>query len=121
MLTMFKKKKAQNTAEYAILIALVVGGVIAMQTYAQRALQARVREAAITMRDQTNELGNSLQYEPYYSNSSSTTNRTSEKETFTDGATESTNAIKESGATDNTKYNTAGVYGTNTDEVNAGL
>ena len=31
-----KNRKAQNTAEYALLIALVVAGVIAMQTYAQR-------------------------------------------------------------------------------------
>ena len=41
-----KNRKAQNTAEYALLIALVVAGVIAMQTYAQRALQARIRDAA---------------------------------------------------------------------------
>jgi hypothetical protein len=46
MLKMFKNKKAQNTAEYAILIALVVGGVIAMQTYAQRTFQGRLRDAA---------------------------------------------------------------------------
>ena len=37
---LFKNKKAQNTAEYALLIALVIAGVVAMQTYAQRALQA---------------------------------------------------------------------------------
>ena len=41
-----KNRKAQNTAEYALLIALVVAGVIAMQTYAQRALQARIHDAA---------------------------------------------------------------------------
>ena len=61
-----KKKKAQNTAEYAILIALVVAFIIAMQTYAQRALQARVRDASKYLVEQTNLLGNSLQYEPYY-------------------------------------------------------
>ena len=43
---LIKNKKAQNTAEYAILISLVVAGIIAMQTYAQRALQARVRDAS---------------------------------------------------------------------------
>ena len=36
-----KNKKAQNTAEYAILISLVVAGIIAMQTYAQRALRSQ--------------------------------------------------------------------------------
>jgi len=63
-----KNRKAQNTAEYALLIALVVAGVIAMQTYAQRALQARVRDASIflTTSPGTNTIGNTTQYEPYY-------------------------------------------------------
>lgn len=76
MLRNIRNKKAQNTAEYAILIALVIGGVVAMQTYAQRALQARVRD---TSRFMTNAIGGALindgsntystgQYEPYYSN-----------------------------------------------------
>ncbi|MBF0486417.1 MAG: hypothetical protein HQL16_07890 [Candidatus Omnitrophica bacterium] len=78
MLKMFKNKKAQNTAEYAILIALVVGGVIAMQTYAQRALQGRLRDASVTLRDSTKEIGNTLQYEPYYQNSKSDTNKGSD-------------------------------------------
>jgi len=63
---LIKNKKAQNTAEYAILISLVVAGIIAMQTYAQRALQGRVRGAAQYLQCQTTELGNTLQYEPYY-------------------------------------------------------
>jgi hypothetical protein len=74
---MFKRliqnKKAQQTAEYAILIALVVGAVIAMQTYAQRTIQARIRGAAKYMASGagsggagTNILGTDLQYEPYY-------------------------------------------------------
>jgi uncharacterized protein (UPF0333 family) len=63
---LIKNKKAQNTAEYAILISLVVAGIIAMQTYAQRALQARVRDAAQFMATETSALGNTVQYEPYY-------------------------------------------------------
>ncbi len=58
--------KGQSTAEYAILIALVVAAIIAMQTYAKRALQAKVRDAVVYMKDQTVSLGNSIQYEPYY-------------------------------------------------------
>ena len=50
---LLKNKKAQNTAEYAILISLVVAGIIAMQTYAQRALQARVRDASLFFNNQT--------------------------------------------------------------------
>ncbi len=64
-----KKKKGQNTAEYALLIALVIAGIIAMQQYAQRALQARVRDANVYMTSSTNKLGNSVQYEPYYQQS----------------------------------------------------
>jgi len=67
---LIKNKKAQNTAEYAILISLVVAGIIAMQTYAQRALQARVKDASSLM---TTEVGDAswgmnatAQYEPYY-------------------------------------------------------
>jgi Flp pilus assembly pilin Flp len=64
---LMKNKKAQNTAEYAILISLVVAGIIAMQTYAQRALQARVRDAAHYLADQTTLGGyDEVQYEPYY-------------------------------------------------------
>ncbi len=61
-----KNKKAQNTAEYALLIALVVAGVIAMQTYAQRAIQARIHDAAGYMENSTSQIGASRQYEPYY-------------------------------------------------------
>src|SRR5262249_19982150 len=67
---LIKNKKAQNTAEYALLISLVVAAIIAMQTYAQRALQARVRDASQFMAATTNQLGNSVQYEPYYLTSS---------------------------------------------------
>ena len=66
---LFHNRKAQNTAEYALLSALVVAGVIAMQTYAQRSLQGRVRDAADFMtRDKTlADHGFTLkQYEPYY-------------------------------------------------------
>ena len=65
---LLKNKKAQNTAEYALLIALVVAGIIAMQTYAQRALQARVKDASSFMTTNTTFPGitSTNQYEPYY-------------------------------------------------------
>ncbi|MBF0385220.1 MAG: hypothetical protein HQL27_05050 [Candidatus Omnitrophica bacterium] len=67
---LIKNKKAQNTAEYAILISLVVAGIIAMQTYAQRALQARVRDASSLMTSTKGPAGfqmnTTVQYEPYY-------------------------------------------------------
>ena len=76
---MFKKfrnnKKAQNTAEYALLISLVVAAVIAMQTYAQRTIQARIRDASKYLVNQTSTLGQSNQYEPYYLTSDYTVER----------------------------------------------
>ncbi len=38
-------KKGQNTAEYAILIALVIAAAVAMQTYVKRGMQGRVHDA----------------------------------------------------------------------------
>jgi Tfp pilus assembly protein PilE len=68
-----KNKKAQQTAEYALLISLVVAAVIAMQTYAQRTLQARIRAASTYLTDQTSTLGDDTnQYEPYYLDTSYT-------------------------------------------------
>jgi len=66
---LLKNKKAQQTAEFALLISLVVAAVIAMQTYAQRAIQARIRGATQYLVNQTNELGSVGQYEAYYQSS----------------------------------------------------
>ena len=63
---LMKNKKAQQTAEYALLISLVVAAIIAMQTYAQRTLQARIKDASYYLTNQTKSLGNTTQYEPYY-------------------------------------------------------
>lgn len=63
---LIKNKKAQQTAEYALLISLVVAAVIAMQTYAQRTIQARIRDASGYLTTQTSALGTTNQYEPYY-------------------------------------------------------
>ncbi|MFC1510572.1 hypothetical protein ACFL49_02820 [Candidatus Omnitrophota bacterium] len=77
-----RSKKGQNTAEYAILISLVIAGIIAMQTYAQRALQARVRDGSIYMTEQTGDIGSTQQYEPYYKddNFNNTTNDRTQKD-----------------------------------------
>ncbi len=71
--------KGQNTAEYALLIALVVAGVIAMQTYAQRSLQARMHDASQYMASQTSQIGGNTQYEPYYLKSDYTSTRNAEE------------------------------------------
>ena len=115
---LFKNKKAQNTAEYALLIALVIAGVVAMQTYAQRALSARLRDASINMRAQTNQLGNTDQYEPYYlqKNAVITTNSVSSKRLAdgTSAADDFSNRVKEANSFESSSYNTAIAVGAQT-------
>ncbi|VAX37508.1 hypothetical protein MNBD_UNCLBAC01-564 [hydrothermal vent metagenome] len=79
---LIKNKKAQNTAEYAILISLVVAGIIAMQTYAQRALQARVRDAGQYLATETSDMGSTNQYEPYYLSTDYNIDRADEETTL---------------------------------------
>jgi hypothetical protein len=64
-------KRAQTTAEYAILIALVVGAVVAMQVYVKRGIQGRVRDVVDHTGTGGEVAGENLtlsgsQYEPYY-------------------------------------------------------
>jgi len=57
------KQKGQSTAEYAILIALIVAGAIAMQTYLKRGFQGGVKYTVDRLSS-----GTTNQYEPYYLN-----------------------------------------------------
>ncbi len=66
MMRLLKNRKAQQTAEYAILIAFVIAAAMAIQTYVKRGLQAKVRDAVIKYTTDTGELGGTQQYEPYY-------------------------------------------------------
>jgi len=66
-----KNKKAQSTAEYAVLLGLVIGAVVTMQVYVKRSLQAKVKDASDLLTLQTGDVsGHALatteQYEPYY-------------------------------------------------------
>ena len=113
---LIKNKKAQNTAEYAILISLVVAGIIAMQTYAQRGLQARIRDGVQFMATTTNinGFGNTSQYEPYYlsSNYTTTTAYTNETQILTDTTTRqllNSSTTRESGGFQQSTYNAAGL------------
>lgn len=68
MMRIFRNKHGQNTAEYAILIALVIAAAMAIQTYVKRGLQAKVRDAVIYYATDADvsTLGATQQYEPYY-------------------------------------------------------
>ena len=64
---MFKlNKKGQNTAEYALVIGLVVAAAMAMQTYVSRSLQSGVKYTANKL------VAEDQQYEPYYLRSHNT-------------------------------------------------
>jgi hypothetical protein len=69
-------KRAQTTAEYAILIALVVAAVTAMQIYVKRGMQGKVKDVVDGMGTGMGYAGAvTSQYEPYYLNSTSNTNQ----------------------------------------------
>jgi len=70
---LMKLKKAQSTAEYAILISVIVGAALAMQVYIKRSLQAKMHDAGVALTDVSADitgdgviLGTMKQYEPYY-------------------------------------------------------
>ncbi|MBP7215876.1 MAG: hypothetical protein KBA46_01180 [Candidatus Omnitrophica bacterium] len=85
MLRRLAKSKAQSTAEYAVLFALVVGAALAMQVYVKRGIQGRVKNVV----DHTGTGGfvgraqfafTGEQYEPYYLASEAQTSRSSSQE-----------------------------------------
>ena len=71
-------KKGQNTAEYAILIALVVAAAVAMQTYVKRSWQGGVKFAVDKVKKSDGVTG---QYEPYYLESDYAVDRLAYKDT----------------------------------------
>lgn len=78
-------KKGQSTAEYAILIALVIGAALAMQIYVKRGMQGGLK--FVTDKLQSSNTGTG-QYEPYYQMSETTSTREnvySSEETETGG------------------------------------
>ena len=70
-----KRLRGQSTAEYALLITFLIASVIAMQKWTQRALQGRLHDASVYMVQHSNELGNTLQFEPQYLTTNFTVNR----------------------------------------------
>jgi Flp pilus assembly pilin Flp len=62
----FFTSHAQSIGEYAIMVALVMAAILAMQVYVQRVLQSRYRAASQYL---TNQIGAPSQYEPYYAQS----------------------------------------------------
>ena len=62
-------KKGQSTAEYAVVIGLVIAAAVAMQVYVKRGIQGKIKDAVgFSSTDATSgvTIGNTTQYEPYY-------------------------------------------------------
>ena len=69
---MHRGRQGQSTAEYAILIAVVIAAVVGMQVYVKRGLQGKEKDVAdhLTSTGSGTLAGTALkQYEPYYAES----------------------------------------------------
>lgn len=113
MFRMLNQRRAQNTAEYAILIGVIVAAAIAMQVYVRRGMQARVKDAvdfSRTMDDQEGDnVFNATQYEPYYMDRNLQTGQDSiSKEAMREGGYVDREAVNETMT--RTGYETAGNY-----------
>jgi hypothetical protein len=64
-----RRKTGQSTAEYAIVIGLVIAAAVAMQVYVKRGIQAKVKGAVDFVPADQAELLSGQQFEPDYSSS----------------------------------------------------
>lgn len=69
------RRKGQSTLEYAVIIAVVVAGLLAMQTYMKRAVQGKLRQS-------TDSIGEQYSAGRMVSNSTTTYGVRQTKETF---------------------------------------
>ncbi len=68
---MLNNRRGQSTAEYAILIAVVIAAVVGMQLYVKRGMQAKFRDMSDVYTAQGGTVAGTAiattqQYEPYY-------------------------------------------------------
>lgn len=66
----YLNKKAQSTAEYVIVLGLIVAAVLAMQTYVKKGLQGRMKDATDYVGSEGQGVFVTKQYDPYYLKSS---------------------------------------------------
>ena len=106
-------RKGQNTAEYAILVAVVIGAIVAMQIYVKRGLQAKVKHVADGVGDGLITKGGitatTSQYEPYYNDSNYTVGQDqSVREKYQTGGTVARESINEKTTRDAGGYSNTG-------------
>jgi hypothetical protein len=89
-------KRAQSTAEYVIVLGLIITAVVGMQAYVKRGFQGRIKDAVDFVDNAGQTAGvvqfTGRQYEPYYLSSDFTSQRTSteDEELLKDGAVDRT-------------------------------
>jgi gas vesicle protein len=93
-------RRGQNTAEYAILIGVIVAAAIAMQVYVRRGVQARIKESVDFSRTADDQAGNAIftqtQYEPYYSAQNTTQSQSArQSESMAFGGVTTRNTIEQ--------------------------
>ena len=82
MFKFLRKMRGQSTLEYAVLIIIIIGALLAIQVYVKRGVQGRLRSAADDIGDQ---------FSPGNTNvTKSTTVGSSTRDTFISGVTNST-------------------------------
>ncbi len=81
-----RKRKGQSTAEYAIVIGLVIAAAVAMQVYVKRSIQGKMKDAVDTNADNATFLV-TQQYEPEYQTNDGlrTTRASKESENTSEG------------------------------------
>ena len=81
MFKFLRKMRGQSTLEYAVLIIIIIGALLAIQVYVKRGVQGRLRSAADDIGDQ---------FSPGNTNvTKSTSVSSSTKDTFLQGVTNS--------------------------------
>ncbi len=81
MFKLLRKMKGQSTLEYALLIIIIIGALLAIQVYIKRGIQGRLKQASDDIGDQYSP-GNTNIYKRTVTGSST-------KETFISGVTNS--------------------------------
>ena len=99
-----RNRKGQSTAEYAIVLSIVIAAVIGMQIYVKRGLQAKVQGAMAHLSvgvtgsagGAAGTIGTKEQYEPYYANTNyNVTQNSSSIDTYNNGGLFGKNQINE--------------------------
>lgn len=69
---MWRNRKGQSMAEYALLVVIILGAVVGMQAYFKRGMQARIKavvDGVNTASSADIDANTITQYEPYYASS----------------------------------------------------